>query len=199
MLKYYRTSISEGVSWQNDGLILPYYGESNTSADAFFFRNFGPGRAGFFQNFDSTSSGPALEGNTRGLGAGLIGRSPGMHPEDVGVAGYGRTGVSGVGNVVGSGVTGFGGTGVYGSGRGRNNAVGVLAWAEGDASISVLGEGTNYGVWGAGQNIGIYAHNMGGTSAGRDVLSGNEESRCRYVWRCLRAWECNQERRLVQD
>ncbi|MFI5165273.1 MAG: tail fiber domain-containing protein [Thermoanaerobaculales bacterium] len=116
------------LTWQTDGLTLPYTGTANTPTSTFVVTNSG--------------TGPAINGNGAGTGAGLYGLSQ----AGAGVGGISLSGVGVVGSGGGypgielpntAGVFGFDaqGDGVFGSTQGSNAA-------------GVHGESPNQGVWG---------------------------------------------------
>lgn len=128
------------------------YGQANGAADAIFGLNTGTGRSGYFAINNASSSKNALEGETNGSGAGVMGLHAALTGLEPGVKGETNSSANGSGSI--AGVTGVLGraTATTGGGfsagvRGLNNSttgngIGVVGYQAG-SGWGVLGETPN--------------------------------------------------------
>jgi len=168
----FATSIGPGIALaaSNEGTgrgaVFTLTSAANTN-DAVQASTSGAGRVAWFSNSNSSFTGNAVEVVTQN-GTGLLAGSNGS--AGYGIVGRGYTGVFGTALVSGgTGVSAIGNQfGVNAFSGAVSNSVGIYGQANGSNSIAIQASGTNYGYWGQGGNIGLYAHNTSG-SPGRDV------------------------------
>ena len=160
------------------------YGESLTKSGVYGYSKSGNGVLGTSDNSFGIQGAGGLGGvygtssilGVRGSATATFGTTYGVHgiassPSGAGVFGI-NTSSGGIG-VLGSsssgiGISGTGITGVYALSDGSSSSIGILGVARGSKSVAIQASGENYGLWGTGNNIGVYAHNGSGTP-GRDV------------------------------